>query len=405
MKHRVLWFCTSALALAACSSDGAAGTGGLSPVAPTAGTRSLVAGNQALATPPTAAGGARAVPPTSSGLPVAGTAPVGALAGSGALTPPLTPTGGSAAPTTAGASALPPTAGSGATQPATGGSTAAAGGAAAPGAAGVNVTQDPTVPDATGDCPDFKSGVATISGLGGISLTVGAKKEGTGSLIFYWHGTGSSSSEFQTMIPAAAQKEISDQGGIIVAFSGSTGTGGDCSGTSTFGKDDFKIADLIAGCAVKNYGINPRQIYTTGCSAGGLMAGCMGIARSNYIAATAPNSGGITVGYGAIQDPTHLPAVMTMHGDSADMVIVTFSETSEAYDNYMMKAGAFAIDCDHGGGHCGAPADLQASAWQFMKDHPYGTKPSPYLAAGLPSTFPKYCKIWVPTSRMPLGGM
>ena len=262
---------------------------------------------------------------------------------------------------------------------------------------------DPILPDVTGDCPDFKTGSATIGGVAGISLTVGPKAEGTGSLIFYWHGTGSGATEFSSTMPAPVRKEINDQGGIIVAFGGSSGTGGDCSGTGTFGRDDFKIADLIASCAVKNHGINPKRIYTTGCSAGGLMAGCMSIQRSNYIAAAVPNSGGITTGYGAFADPKRVPAVMTMHGGPSDMVIVTFSETSEAYDNFMMAAGSYAMDCNHMGGHCQAPAALQTSAWQFMKDHPYGVKPEPYTGA-VPTTFPPYCKTWVPTTRKPVGG-
>ena len=76
-----------------------------------------------------------------------------------------------------------------------------------------------------------------------------------------------------------------------------------------------------------------------------------------------------------------------------DMVIVDFSQTSEGYDNYMLAKGGFVVNCNHGGGHCGAPAALQASAWQFMEDHPFGTHPSPY-AAGLPSGFFPACKIF-----------
>jgi hypothetical protein len=54
------------------------------------------------------------------------------------------------------------------------------------------------------------------------------------------------------------------------------------------------------------------------------------------------------------------------------------------------------MDCDHGGGHCGLPllpADVANSGWQFMVDHPFGVSPEPY-AAGIPATFPKYCKVW-----------
>jgi hypothetical protein len=51
------------------------------------------------------------------------------------------------------------------------------------------------------------------------------------------------------------------------------------------------------------------------------------------------------------------------------------------------------VNCNHGGGHCGAPAALYTAAWEFMKAHPFGVKPLPY-AAGLPATFPTYCKIY-----------
>jgi len=263
---------------------------------------------------------------------------------------------------------------------------------------------EPIIPEVSGECPVFKSGTATIGGQGGISISAGAKAEGTGALIFYWHGTGSTAGEYNSMLPAAVRSEITGAGGVIISFGGSKNTGGDCSGTGTFGKDDFKIADLITACAVKNHGINPKRIYSTGCSAGGLMAGCMGIQRSNYIAAVTPNSGGITVGYGMLQDPKRVPNVMTMNGGSGDNVIVNFGQTSAAYDNWMLAKGAFAINCEHSSGHCGAPAALQTSAWQFLKDHPFGTKPSPY-AGGLPAGFHKTCKIWTMTDEKPLGGM
>jgi hypothetical protein len=125
--------------------------------------------------------------------------------------------------------------------------------------------------------------------------------------------------------------------------------------------------------------------------------------RSNYIAGTAPNSGGVTIGYGKLQDPTRVPNVITMNGGGGDNVIVNFGETSEGYDNYILKHGGFAVNCIHGSGHCGAPAAVYQSAWQFLKDHPYGTKPSPY-ASGLPSGFASVCKVFTMTDRAPLGG-
>ncbi|MFZ5891399.1 MAG: hypothetical protein ACOY0T_10135 [Myxococcota bacterium] len=269
----------------------------------------------------------------------------------------------------------------------TGGATASGG---STGSGGSGVTGAPKIPPINGTCPEFKTATATIGGLSGISLQVGPKKDGTGSLLFYWHGTGSSAAEVNRLVPARVRQEILDAGGIIVSFGGSTRTGGDCSGTSTFSKDDFKIADLIAACAVQNHGINPARIYTTGCSAGGLQAGCMGAMRSSYVAAVVPNSGG-EVTRQPIQDASTTPAVMTMHGGPSDVVGVRFSQTSATYDAHMKSAGSYVVNCDHGGGHCQAPAELYTAGWEFMKAHPFGLEPEPY-ASGLPSSFPSYCK-------------
>jgi len=66
---------------------------------------------------------------------------------------------------------------------------------------------------------------------------------------------------------------------------------------------------VIVACAVRDHGIDPRRIYTTGCSAGGLQAGCMAAQRSSYIAASAPNSGGIVFPQ-TIEDPSRVPAII-----------------------------------------------------------------------------------------------
>jgi dienelactone hydrolase len=275
-----------------------------------------------------------------------------------------------------------------------GGSGPAAGGSGGAGNGGGSTSPEdgaaPVLPPITGECPQLKSGTATIGGLGGISLEVGPKSaEGGGSLIFYWHGTGSTAGEYKFMMPAAVVKEVIGQGGMIVSFQSSLRTGGDCSGTATFSKGDFAIADQIAACAVRDHNIDPRRIYTTGCSAGGLQAGCMAALRSNYVAAAVPNSGGMVFPQ-PFQSKNHIPAAMTMHGGASDQVVVAFSQTSATFDKSIKEAGGFVVNCNHGGGHCGAPAPLYTAGWQFMKDHPYGTSSSPYQSS-LPASFPTYC--------------
>lgn len=250
---------------------------------------------------------------------------------------------------------------------------------------------EPAIPAVTGECPPFVSGSFSTGGLSGITMDAGPKAAGGGSLIFYWHGTGSFAGEYLGRT-SGFMPEFKAAGGVLVSPQGSIGGGGDCSGTATFSKNDFNWADQIVACAVRDHNIDPRRIYTTGCSAGGLQAGCMGALRSSYIAAAVPNSGGFTFPQ-PFQDSAHIPALMTMHGGSGDNVIVNFGQTSTTAGNaYKGAGGGIWVDCNHMSGHCGAPAALYSAGWEFMKAHPFGIGASPYASA-LPTSFPSYCQI------------
>ena len=310
---------------------------------------------------------------------------------------PTKPATGVGNPVTGAAAGGPAVAAAGA--PAVPPATGAAGAAGGPAANGGMMTMGgeikptgdgPTLPMIMGECPEFKNGsTIMVAGHKSIQIQVGEAGKG-GPVLFYWHGTGSSAAE-SARFPG--NSEIVSMGGIVAAFNGnqSSGAKGDCSGTGAHNMADFDAADQISACAVKNHGADSRKIYSTGCSAGGLQTGCMAMVRSSYLAAAAPNSGGI-VGAQPWQD-MHSPAIFTMHGGSSDMVIVTFSQTSASLDMNAKKHGSFVVNCDHGGGHCAAPADLQKAAWQFMKDHPWGTTMSPWMGA-IPSGVPNYCKIY-----------
>lgn len=308
---------------------------------------------------------------------------------------------GSAVHSTAGASGA---LGAASVSSAGAGAVAAAGGGATTtptDAVEVHTAADPKLPEITGDCPPFAEGTNTMDfmGLKGVIFDVGPKANGTGSLVFYWHGTGSTSGEYMSStMQAAVMMDLRAKGGIVVSPQSGTGTGPDCSGTGTFYQDDFKIADQIAACAVRDWNIDPHRIYSTGCSAGGLMAGCMAMLRSSYLAAAVPNSGGLTFpGSVALADKSHVPSMMTIHGMMGDdVVIVDFSQTSGYIDDAIKAAGGFAVDCDHHGGHCGLPVlppEVATAGWKFMQDHPFGVSPEPY-SGGLPADFPMYCKIW-----------
>lgn len=270
-----------------------------------------------------------------------------------------------------------------------------AGGASSPGGGAHVPGQEPIIPQPTGDCPDFTAGNQNIMGLDTVILagTPGATK---GPLLFNWHGTGGNGDQAMRQLPQSVRDEIVAMGGLVIAPSsnGQMREGQDVTvGLNVwYSIGDLKYADQIVACAVQNHNIDPKQIYVTGCSAGGLMTGVMSILRSNYVASAATNSGGI-LGVPDFEDPSRVPSAMTMHGGAGDNVIVNFGDTSHNYQNALKAAGATTvIECNHMIGHCGAPQDLYVSAWEFLKAHPFGVSPSPY-AGGLPGTFPAYCQL------------
>jgi len=247
----------------------------------------------------------------------------------------------------------------------------------------------PKIPPAPNDCPQWGNTTITYGGLAGIQIAAGAKPPGpTAPMLIYWHGTGNASSEF-TLMAAAMANGVTAAGGVIVSFQGTTG--GDLnSGTFIFGASDLNIIDNLVACAVKDHNVDPRKIYTNGCSAGGLMAMATAALRSSYIAAASSNSGGFPVLVPTFQD-SHVAPIMTVHGKmGSDVVVIDFAQASALADMTFKQKGGFVIDCDTGGGHCGG-GGLAGDAWKFFQAHPFGVSPEPWTA--LPAGFSTQCKI------------
>jgi hypothetical protein len=254
---------------------------------------------------------------------------------------------------------------------------------------------DPVIPAVSGDCPQFVNGTITFMNLSGIQIVAGAKPATPSApMVLYWHGTASTSGEFAFMATAVQQGVVA-QGGVLVASQGTLG--GDLrSGTSIFGQADYAWVDQMVACAVRDHNVDPRQIFTMGCSAGGLFSVALAAERSSYIAAAAPNSGG-SVTPGATLTPfqnSHAPALMTVHGKSGtDVVGIDFAQASGYADTGFKGHGSFVIDCDTGGGHCGG-GGLAPDAWTFFKAHPFGVSPEPWHdLSAFSATGQSQCKI------------
>jgi hypothetical protein len=276
-----------------------------------------------------------------------------------------------------------------------GGATGGAGGMSGMGGAGGMgmFGAAPTIPAATEECPEFVDDTITFMDLGGIEIVAGAKAAGpTAPMVFYWHGTGSSAGEYAGWTDIVSG--VRSEGGVLVSFDGTTGGDG-LSGTSIFGRGDLELVDQLVACAVANHNVDPRRIFTTGCSAGGLFATAMAALRSSYVAAVAPNSGGLTFAGAVSFEDDYAPALMTMHGGSSDNVLgLDFAMSSRTADTAFKNQGGFVINCDHGGRHCGARA-LAGNVWEFFKAHPYGVEPAPSpWTTGLPSGFSSDCTLF-----------
>lgn len=264
-----------------------------------------------------------------------------------------------------------------------------------------NTKPDPAMlPKPTAACPEIKEGTVTFKGSR-FRIYVGDDGESKlGPLVFYWYATGSNVSEVTKGLSDKIVAEIKSQGGMVAAMETSTAVG-QSTGNFVWYVEDYKLADEVLACAIEQkVGIDMSRIHAIGFSAGGLQSSWMAYARSNYMASVVAYSGGLTglldvwvTPVDMTPDPSNVVSAMLIHGaQGRDVVVMDFALGSAAMEADIKKKDGFSLDCNHGGGHM-IPMGIQDSAWQFMKDHPYKTKPSPYIAGGIPRGFPSYCKI------------
>jgi len=366
----VVWTVMLASVLASCSNEDSGGSSGAGPAG--------------LGSGGTGAAGVAGMMVGSGGASGAGGAGMGAVAGSGS--------GGAGAGGSGGMlGATGGAGGSGGMLGETGGS-GGAGGDAGTG----TVTGGPRIPAPMGECPDFVTGQTNIMGMD-VDIVAGTPGATKGPLLFTWHGTGGTGQGALRQLPQSVQDDITSRGGIIIAPNDNdmvrAGTDVTFILAVWYDGQDIAMADHIVGCAVENHNIDPRQIYVTGCSAGGLMAGVMSLVRSSYVAAAAPNSGGVSTPTWMLETADHVPPVFAMHGGTMDNVFINFGDSSRALGDQMVAAGGFFVECNHMIGHCRAPVELHEKAWEFMKAHPFGATPEPF-EAGLPGDYPEYCQIY-----------
>ena len=275
-----------------------------------------------------------------------------------------------------------------------GGSSSGEGGADAPNGA---LPAPQNLPAASGTCPTIMTGLnAQVLTFAGQTVDVWAGTPTAsqhGPLVLWWHGTGEAANNVTTLFGQTQIDAVTAQGGIVASFSNSTTTGTDTGGTSVWYTGDFATADEVVACALAQFHVDTRRIYTSGDSVGGIQAAGLSYARSNYIAAAAAFSGGLLFPTpSALEDPTNVPAVMAVHGaESMDVVVVNFADASAKWEADVASKGGFTMDCNTGGGHDSGSPQVSPGMLQFLLDHPYKVAPQPYPP--MPAVFPTYCVV------------
>jgi poly(3-hydroxybutyrate) depolymerase len=255
---------------------------------------------------------------------------------------------------------------------------------------------------ASGPCPEFHDGYVMFApdGVQRRVLLYATGKTGLhGPLLFSWHSTLPNPEDAVTWIGQSVIDEIKAQGGIVAApttgYPNETRPWDNTPQGAQNTDGDQRLMDEIVACAISKVGIDVRRIHATGMSAGGLKTAQVSLRRSGYVASVVVYSGGLTKGNNPPdQDPANPVAAMILYGGASDISPVdgiVYTDASHNYRNIMAAKGGFAFLCNHGGGHS-VPRDSQASAWKFLQDHPFGTKPSPY-AMTLPQGFLRYCSL------------
>jgi hypothetical protein len=257
------------------------------------------------------------------------------------------------------------------------------------------------LPAVSGTCPTIAPGAAGTSltfNSEPVDIWAGTPTQGqNGPLVLFWFETGGTATDVTTQFGQAQIDAVTAAGGIVASF-GATNYMGTNTGDGVWYTGDFDTADQVVACAIQQFHVDPRRIFTTGASAGALQATWMTYSRSGYIAAAATLSGGLDGLDGVYatpttyQDPTNVPSAMAIHGaPGVDVVILDFAQSSAAWEADIAMKGGFSMDCNTGGGHVSGPPQICPGIWQFFEDHPFKVSPQPYPP--IPAVFPSYCQI------------
>jgi poly(3-hydroxybutyrate) depolymerase len=204
-------------------------------------------------------------------------------------------------------------------------------------------------------------------------------------VVFAWHWLGGSADRIlgYSTIGAFAEK----YNAIVVAPE----SRGLTYEWDTFEEDDHSpdlvLFDDLLSCLWQQYEVDLDRVYATGMSAGGMWTVTLTHQRSEWLAASAPLSGGAT---SMSWNPEEaIPVLLTWGGVTDLYGSFSFHDSSLALSEQLTKNEQFVAHCVHSEGHTLPPGD-EDYLWTFFESHPKGVNPEPWAEA-LPSSLPSFC--------------
>lgn len=242
-----------------------------------------------------------------------------------------------------------------------------------------------------GDCPALADGAMDfVSGDDTRRVKIRLPADPTGApVLFAWHWLGGSAGEIIRImdLDALAQAE----GIIVIAPESRDDEAYEWAflDNSEDNPDALFFRDLLS-CAHATWGVDLDRVHATGMSAGGLWTTWLTMYQAEWLASTAPLSGGTLEG--SYESPEWaLPVLLTWGGPTDTYQTLSFDDANQYFSAELQDDGHFVAECVHDGGHT-IPNGATAWVWQFLADHPRDAATEPY-ADGLPQGFPDWCAL------------
>ena len=239
-----------------------------------------------------------------------------------------------------------------------------------------------------GSCPTLEAGDNTFaSGDTTYTVHVWLPDDPSGApLLTGWHWLGGSA---RSLVNAMDLDDLVDDEGVVLLAPDSDGSQFEWHFLDApDGNPDLLLFEDLVACAHAQWGVDLDRVYATGMSAGGLWTRYLTMHAAEWLAATAPMSGGIE-GYTSPADA--IPAMLTWGGPRDLYSSYSFEEASERLSAGLQADESFVVECVHDGGHTLPPWGF-GPAWAFLEAHPKGVAPSPW-AGGLPDEVADHCRL------------